>query len=88
MTLRFNRNIVKIQSIRKEESTMPITLKSARVNKNLTQAEAAKKLRISVDTLSNYERGKSYPDVPVIKRMEDLYGVPYSELIFCPKITE
>ena len=65
---------------------MPITLKSARVNKNLTQAEAAKKLRISVDTLSNYERGKSYPDVPVIKRMEDLYGVPYSELIFCPKI--
>lgn len=67
---------------------MPITLKSARVNKNLTQAEAAKKLRISVDTLSNYERGKSYPDVPVIKRMEDLYGVPYSELIFCPKITE
>ena len=88
MTLRFNRNIVKIQSIRKEESIMPITLKSARVNKNLTQAEAAKKLRISVDTLSNYERGKSYPDVPVIKRMEDLYGVPYSELIFCPKITE
>lgn len=67
---------------------MPITLKSARVNKNLTQAEAAKKLRISVDTLSNYERGKSYPDVPVIKRMEDLYGVPYSELIFCPKITD
>lgn len=67
---------------------MPITLKSARVNKNLTQVEAAKKLRISVDTLSNYERGKSYPDVPVIKRMEDLYGVPYSELIFCPKITE
>ena len=66
---------------------MGITLKSARVNKNLTQVEAAKKLEISVDTLSNYERGKSYPDVPVIKRMEDLYGIPYSELIFCPEIT-
>lgn len=66
---------------------MGITLKSARVNKNLTQAEAAKKLDISVDTLSNYERGKSYPDVPIIKRMEDLYGIPYSELIFCPEIT-
>ena len=66
---------------------MGITLKSARVNKNLTQAEAAKKLEISVDTLSNYERGKSYPDVPIIKRMEDLYGIPYSELIFCPEIT-
>lgn len=66
---------------------MAITLKSARVNKNLTQAEAAKRLEISVDTLSNYERGKSFPDVPVIKRMEDLYGIPYSELIFCPGVT-
>ena len=66
---------------------MAITLKSARVNKNLTQAEAAKRLEISVDTLSNYERGKSYPDVPIIKRMEDLYGIPYSDLIFCPEIT-
>ena len=67
---------------------MAITLKSARVNKNLTQAEAAKKLGISTDTLSNYERGKSFPDVPTIKRIEDLYGLPYSELIFCPDITE
>ena len=66
---------------------MGITLKSARVNKNLTQAEAAKMLDISVDTLSNYERGKSYPDVPIIKRMEDLYGIPYSEIIFCPENT-
>ena len=65
---------------------MAITLKSARVNKNLTQAEAAKMLGISTETLSNYERGKSYPDVPIIKRMEDLYGLPYSELIFCPEI--
>ncbi len=67
---------------------MAMTLKSARVNKYLTQAEAAKMLKISVDTLSNYERGKSFPDVPVIKRMEDLYGVPYSELIFCPEVTD
>ena len=62
---------------------MAITLKSARINKNLTQVEAAKKLGISTETLSNYE-----PDVPIIKRIEDLYGLPYSELIFCPEITE
>ena len=37
---------------------MPITLKSARVNKGLTQAQAAKEIGITVDTLSNYERGK------------------------------
>ena len=66
---------------------MASTLKSARVNKGLTQADAAKILGISTDTLSNYERGKSFPDVPIIKRMEDLYGLPYSELIFCPEVT-
>lgn len=64
---------------------MPITLKSARVNKNLTQVEAAKLIGITVDTLSNYERGKSYPDVPVIQKIEEVYGVSYSDLIFLPK---
>lgn len=64
---------------------MAITLKSARVNVNLTQAQAAKLIGITVDTLSNYERGKSYPDVPVIKKIEEVYGVSYSDIIFLPK---
>lgn len=64
---------------------MAITLKSARVNVNLTQAKAAKLIGITVDTLSNYERGKSYPDVPIIKKIEEVYGVSYSDLIFLPK---
>lgn len=66
---------------------MAITLKSARVNAGYTQTEAAKKIGISPDTLSKYERGLSYPDVPVIKRIEEVYGIPYSDLIFCQKIT-
>lgn len=64
---------------------MAITLKSARVNKGLTQAKAAELIGVTVDTLSNYERGKSYPDVPVIQKMEKVYGVSYSDLIFLPK---
>ena len=64
---------------------MAITLKSARVNKGLTQAQAAVLIGVTVDTLSNYERGKSYPDVPVIQKMEKVYGVSYSDLIFLPK---
>lgn len=63
---------------------MGLTLKAARVNKNLTQAEAAQKLGITPSTLSDYERGRSYPDVPKIKRMEEVYGVTYNELIFLP----
>lgn len=64
---------------------MAITLKSARVNKGLTQVKAAELIGITVDTLSNYERGKSFPDVPVIQKIEEVYGVSYSDLIFLPK---
>lgn len=63
---------------------MAITLKSARVNKGLTQVKAAELIGITVDTLSNYERGKSFPDVPIIKKIEEVYGVPYNDLIFLP----
>lgn len=61
---------------------MAITLRAARVNCNYTQEEAAKKIGISTDTLSNYERGKQFPDVPVIKRIEEVYDVEYKDLIF------
>lgn len=63
---------------------MTITLKAARVNKNLTQAEAAKLLGISKDSLWNYENGRSFPDVRVIKKMEEVYELSYDNLIFLP----
>lgn len=62
--------------------TTKISLKAARVNKGLTQEAAAKMLGISVFTLINYESGKSYPDVPIIKQIEKVYGVPYHMLNF------
>lgn len=65
-------------------SQIKVTLKQAREISELTQAEAAQKLGISVDTLGNYERGKSYPDVPVIRKIEALYKIPYDRLIFLP----
>lgn len=64
--------------------SMSVTLKQARELKGLKQYEAAKLIGVSVDTLGNYERGKSYPDVPVIRKIEDVYGVPYARLIFLP----
>ena len=65
-----------------------MTLKAARVNLGLTQKEAAERLNITEDTLSNYERGKSFPNVPIIQRIEKVYGLPYDRIIFCPEITE
>lgn len=66
---------------------MQVTLKAARVNRKLTQREAAKKIGISEYTLSNYECGKRYPDVPTIKKIEEVYGISYNDIIFCLPIT-
>lgn len=60
------------------------TLKQAREGQGYTQAEAAKLIGVSVETLGNYERGKSYPDIPTLRKIEELYGVPYDRLIFLP----
>ena len=67
-----------------EEAKAGFTLKTARERKGLTQENAAKLIGISTDTLGNYERGQSYPDVPVLRKIEEVYGIPYERLIFLP----
>jgi transcriptional regulator with XRE-family HTH domain len=61
-----------------------VTLKAIRINKNLSQEEAANLIGISSDTLSNYERGKSFPDIPILKKIEEVYGVGYENINFFP----
>ncbi len=61
---------------------MAITLKAARVNKGYTQREAAVLIDVTEDTISNWERGKSFPNVPQLKKIEEVYGVTYNDLIF------
>ncbi|HHM0019194.1 TPA: helix-turn-helix domain-containing protein, partial [Streptococcus pyogenes] len=45
---------------------------------------AAKKLRISVSKLSNWENAKTFPDAIEINKIEKLYDVNYSDIIFLP----
>ena len=59
-----------------------LTLKAARVNAHMTQAEAAEKIGVSLTTLVNYEKATSFPDVRTLKRIEDAYGVEYRDLQF------
>ena len=61
---------------------MTITLKAARVNKGLTQPEAAKLIGVSKTTIINWERGKSFPDVKEIKKIEEVYGIGYNSIFF------
>lgn len=63
---------------------MAITLKACRVNKGLTQKQASEKLGVSPSTLFLWEKGKKFPNVEMIKAIEDLYGVKYADIIFLP----
>lgn len=61
-----------------------MTLKMIRELLGYTQENAAKMIGVSTDTLGNYERGKSYPDIPVLRKIEEVYGIPYDRIIFLP----
>ena len=63
---------------------MKATLKQAREIKGYKQSEAASLIGVSTDTLGNYERGKSYPDIPILKKIETVYGITYDRIIFLP----
>ncbi|HCT5213403.1 helix-turn-helix domain-containing protein [Enterococcus faecalis] len=63
---------------------MKVTLKGLRAMRNWTQREAAEAIGVSVETWANYEKGKTYPDVPVIKSIEKVFDVTYNDIIFSP----
>ena len=54
----------------------------------ISQQEASKLLGLSKDTLSNYERGVSFPDVPIINNIEKIYGIKYDQIIFLTTIND
>ena len=51
------------------------TIKELRKEKNLSQTELATLLFTSQDTISLWERGKSYPDVLSLIKMTEIFGV-------------
>lgn len=64
---------------------MRVTLKALRANKGMTQEEAAKAIGVSQYTWQNYEHGKTFPDVPTIKKIEKKFNVTYNDIIFFTK---
>lgn len=57
------------------------TLKERRSQLDLTQEEVAKKLYISRQTISNWENGKSYPDLDMLIKISDVYHVSIDSLL-------
>lgn len=46
-----------------------------------TQKQVADKLNISRQAYSNYERGKRIPDISMLIRLADIYGVTLEQLL-------
>lgn len=61
--------------ILKKTQDFKITLKAARVNKNLTQKQVSKILKISKHTLLNWENGKIQPSYIAIIALGHLYDI-------------
>lgn len=64
---------------------MKLTLKALRINKGYTQEQAANLIGISVETLAKYEKGITYPDIPILKNIEEVYETTYDNINFFKK---
>lgn len=56
-------------------------LKAARQNSGLTQEQAAERLFVSRQTISNWENEKTYPDIVSVVKLSDLYSISLDELL-------
>lgn len=61
---------------------MKIQLKAARVNANLTQKDAARALKISKNSIINYEAYKSIPSVGLAKKIAALYNMKVDDIVW------
>ena len=57
-----------------------ISLKAARVNANLTQAEVAKRLHKNKQTITNWESGKTKVSAAVLLVLCDMYKISPSAI--------
>lgn len=58
-----------------------VKLKDARIQAGLTQEQVAEKIMVSRQTISNWENGKSLPDIVSIMNLSDLYQISIDELL-------
>ena len=56
-------------------------IRRARVRRKLTQDDLAQTVHTTRQTISNYETGRSRPDVETLQRLADALGVELTELL-------
>lgn len=55
---------------------MELSIKAARINAGLRQADVACKVGVSRNTISKWERGITVPDVDKFLMLSKIYNVP------------
>ena len=60
---------------------LAINLRRLRLDHNYTQQQLGKMLNLSRQAYSNYETGKRIPDIDLLIRIADIYGVKLEQLI-------
>ncbi|MBO5128863.1 MAG: helix-turn-helix transcriptional regulator [Oscillospiraceae bacterium] len=60
-------------------------IRQLRLHRNMTQDELAEKLFVTRQTVSNYETGKSRPDVDMLVRISEVLGTDIQQLIYGPE---
>ena len=56
-------------------------IKAARIEKKLTQEQVAELLGVSRQTISNWENGKSYPDLQILVSMSNQFDISLDTLL-------
>jgi len=57
-------------------------IKDLRVQRNMTQEELAEKLFVTRQTVSNYETGKSRPDIDMLMQIAEVLGADIHQLLY------
>lgn len=70
-----------------ETDKIQITLAAARVNAGLTQDEVARDLKISKQTVINWEKGRVEVPFLALKILSDMYNIPIDYIILPTKST-
>ena len=83
MTLTKRWCIIYIVSYRKEMIQLDkLKLKALRVNSGMTQGEAAEQIGVERTTLLNWEKYKTFPRAPQLKKICDVYNCTISDIFF------
>lgn len=59
---------------------MNITLRAARVNAGLDQADVARELGVNIATVSSWETGKTRPSLDNLEKLCRLYNCPMDHI--------